>query len=135
MVIFGAFFVLNLMIAVQFSFLGDAFDSDERERQQVKEKIIQSKKSHIGYVSDDDSSDEEIFKTDSEIEESSLSPLSKLKRSERKRNNACCSCMKSDNCFDLSQKVEKFVEDDRFKSFIMVIIVLNTIALMTESYD
>ena len=31
-VIFGAFFVLNLMIAVQFSFLGDAFDQDEKER-------------------------------------------------------------------------------------------------------
>lgn len=54
------------MIAVQFSFLGDAFDLDEKERQQVKEKIIQSKKSHIGYISDDDSSDNDELKTDSE---------------------------------------------------------------------
>lgn len=29
-VLFGAFFVLNLMIAVQFTYLGEAFDEDER---------------------------------------------------------------------------------------------------------
>ena len=68
-VIFGAFFVLNLMIAVQFSFLGDAFDQDEKERQQRKEKIIQSKKSHIGYVSDSDSSDDELEVVETGVEE------------------------------------------------------------------
>ena len=29
-VLFGAFFVLNLMIAVQFTYLGEAFDEEER---------------------------------------------------------------------------------------------------------
>lgn len=29
-VLFGAYFVLNLMIAVQFTYLGDAFDEEDR---------------------------------------------------------------------------------------------------------
>lgn len=69
------------------------------------------------------------------IENEELSPMTQLRRTERKRQTACCPCMKSKFCFHLSQRVETFVEDDRFKSFIMVVIVLNTVALMTEYYD
>ena len=29
-VLFGAYFVMNLMIAVQFTYLGEAFDEEER---------------------------------------------------------------------------------------------------------
>ena len=44
MVLFGAFFVLNLMIAVQFTHLGDAFDAEDRRQKELKEKMNQKKK-------------------------------------------------------------------------------------------
>jgi len=34
-VLFGAFFVLNLMIAVQFTYLGEAFDEEERRQKEI----------------------------------------------------------------------------------------------------
>ena len=42
-VIFGAFFVLNLMIAVQFTYLGEAFDEVERRQKEIKIKIEAAK--------------------------------------------------------------------------------------------
>lgn len=38
-VLFGSYFVLNLMIAVQFTYLGDAFDEEDRRQKEIKEKI------------------------------------------------------------------------------------------------
>jgi hypothetical protein len=38
-VLFGAFFVLNLMIAVQFTHLGEAFDAEDRRQKEIKEKL------------------------------------------------------------------------------------------------
>jgi hypothetical protein len=38
-VLFGAFFVLNLMIAVQFTHLGEAFDAEDRRQKELKEKM------------------------------------------------------------------------------------------------
>lgn len=38
-VLFGAYFVLNLMIAVQFTYLGDAFDEEDRRQKEIQEKI------------------------------------------------------------------------------------------------
>ena len=38
-VLFGAFFVLNLMIAVQFTYLGEAFDEEERRQKEIQEKL------------------------------------------------------------------------------------------------
>jgi hypothetical protein len=38
-VLFGAFFVLNLMIAVQFTYLGEAFDEEDRRQKEIKQKI------------------------------------------------------------------------------------------------
>lgn len=43
-VLFGAFFVLNLMIAVQFTYLGAAFDEEERRQKEIKDKINLKKK-------------------------------------------------------------------------------------------
>ena len=43
-VLFGAFFVLNLMIAVQFTYLGEAFDEEERRTKEHLAKIQQKKK-------------------------------------------------------------------------------------------
>lgn len=34
-VLFGAFFVLNLMIAVQFTHLGEAFDEEDRRQKEL----------------------------------------------------------------------------------------------------
>ena len=42
-VLFGAFFVLNLMIAVQFTYLGEAFDEEERRQKELQAKIQQKK--------------------------------------------------------------------------------------------
>ena len=39
-VLFGSYFVLNLMIAVQFTYLGDAFDEEDRRQKEIQEKIL-----------------------------------------------------------------------------------------------
>ena len=46
-VLFGAFFVLNLMIAVQFTYLGAAFDEEERRQKEIKDKMNLKKKLKI----------------------------------------------------------------------------------------
>lgn len=62
-VIFGAFFVLNLMIAVQFTYLGEAFDEDDRRQKELKERIEKRKKLRIdeeledSFFNDDDDDD------------------------------------------------------------------------------
>ena len=38
-VLFGAYFVLNLMIAVQFTYLGDAFDEEDKRQKELQKKI------------------------------------------------------------------------------------------------
>lgn len=38
-VLFGAYFVLNLMIAVQFTYLGAAFDEEDQRQKEIKERI------------------------------------------------------------------------------------------------
>lgn len=43
-VLFGAFFVLNLMIAVQFTYLGEAFDEEDRRQKEIQEKVNLKKK-------------------------------------------------------------------------------------------
>lgn len=37
-VLFGAYFVMNLMIAVQFTYLSDAFDEEDRVQEELREK-------------------------------------------------------------------------------------------------
>ena len=43
-VLFGSYFVLNLMIAVQFTYLGDAFDEEDRRQKEIKDKITLKRK-------------------------------------------------------------------------------------------
>ena len=43
-VMFGAFFVLNLMIAVQFTHLGEAFDEEDRRQKEFKDRVDNRKK-------------------------------------------------------------------------------------------
>jgi hypothetical protein len=38
-VLFGAYFVMNLMIAVQFTYLSSAFDEEDREKKERLEKL------------------------------------------------------------------------------------------------
>lgn len=46
-VLFGAFFVLNLMIAVQFTYLGEAFDEDERRQKEIKQRLEKRRKNRM----------------------------------------------------------------------------------------
>lgn len=62
-VLFGAFFVLNLMIAVQFTYLGEAFDEDERRQKELKERLNKKKKDRI-----DEELDDSFFEDDEEEE-------------------------------------------------------------------
>ena len=43
-VLFGAYFVLNLVIAVQFTYLGQAFDEEDRRKKILKEKLQEREK-------------------------------------------------------------------------------------------
>ena len=38
-VLLGAYFVMNLMIAVQFTYLSSAFDEEDREKAELAEKL------------------------------------------------------------------------------------------------
>ena len=62
-VLFGSYFVLNLMIAVQFTYLGDAFDEEDRRQKALKEKIALKKKQKAEQeedsIYDDDDEDED----------------------------------------------------------------------------
>lgn len=58
-VLFGAFFVLNLMIAVQFTYLGEAFDEEDRRQKEIKEKINLKKKIKMEQEEEDSFFDDE----------------------------------------------------------------------------
>jgi hypothetical protein len=62
-VLFGAFFVLNLMIAVQFTYLGEAFDEDDRRQREIKERIEKRKRNRI-----DDELEDSFFDDDDQDE-------------------------------------------------------------------
>ena len=62
-VLFGAFFVLNLMIAVQFTYLKEAFDEEERRTNEHLEKLKQKKKLKMEHEEDsifDEDDDEDL---------------------------------------------------------------------------
>lgn len=58
-VLFGAFFVLNLMIAVQFTYLGAAFDEEERRQKEIKDKMNLKKKLKMEQEQEDSFFDDE----------------------------------------------------------------------------
>jgi ABC-type transport system involved in cytochrome bd biosynthesis fused ATPase/permease subunit len=58
-VLFGAFFVLNLMIAVQFTHLGEAFDNEDRRQKLIAEKIKYKKRLQKENKIQDSSTEEE----------------------------------------------------------------------------
>jgi predicted membrane protein len=58
-VLFGAFFVLNLMIAVQFTYLGAAFDEEERRQKEIKDKMNLKKKLKMVQEQEDSFFDED----------------------------------------------------------------------------
>ena len=62
-VLFGAFFVLNLMIAVQFTYLKEAFDEEERRQKEHVEKLKHKKKLKMQHEEDsifDEDDDEDL---------------------------------------------------------------------------
>ena len=66
-VIFGALFVLNLMIAVQFDFLNEAFD--EIEQKKAKEKAEQEKELKEGRLYEENEADVTAFAPGEEMED------------------------------------------------------------------
>jgi hypothetical protein len=69
--LFGAFFVLNLMIAVQFTYLGAAFDEEDRRQKEIKDKMSlkkrlkqQEEQENSFFDADDDSSPENQSQND-----------------------------------------------------------------------
>lgn len=113
-VLFGAFFVLNLMIAVQFTYLGEAFDEDERRQKELTERLNKKKKNRI---------DEELDDSFFEDEEESNNE-GKSKRCFKKNKDLMA----------ISLKVKDLVEKPWFDKFIIIIIVINTIILASETY-
>jgi hypothetical protein len=59
-VISGTFFVLNLMIAVQFGFLGQAFDDEQRRKKELEERESKIHKQIMDNITDPDADKDEF---------------------------------------------------------------------------
>lgn len=92
-VLFGAFFVLNLMIAVQFTYLGEAFDEDERRQKELKERVEKRRKNRM-----DEELEDSFFDSQDSNEEEDGQRQKKKKR-----------CKQPQICIEWSLKVQKFV--------------------------
>ena len=58
-VVFGAFVILNLMIAVQASYLDTAFDEEDNRQREIQEKIDLKKKMKLEHEEQEEYDEEE----------------------------------------------------------------------------
>jgi len=80
-VLLGAFFVLKLMIAVQFKYLGDAFDEEDRRQREIQEAIKLKK------LQNKDIEDDSFFE-DEESEQESKNNTNEVNNSDESGRNS-----------------------------------------------
>tara|TARA_B110000285_G_C14923816_1_gene513931 strand:- start:21 stop:368 length:348 start_codon:yes stop_codon:yes gene_type:complete len=93
-VVFGSFVILNLMIAVQASYLDKAFDEEDNRQKELQEKIEMKKRLKMErdemeeYDEEEDVFDEEQEKELSDVEENGRRRSSRKKKDSAK--SGCC---------------------------------------------
>ena len=144
-VIFGSFVILNLMIAVQATYLDRAFDEEDNRQKELQEKIDLKKRLKIQL---DEDEEEEYGEEEGEpSEEPEESPQHEeevdadgrrksSKRRKKEKSNGCCFCLKKPDCFvKISNKLDAFTASNQFERVIIVLILINTAFLAVEHYE
>lgn len=113
-VLFGSYFVLNLMIAVQFTYLGDAFDEEDRRQKEIKEKIELKKRQKeeqdqdSGLFDNDEEEDvddkrQQDQQNDKATKDGDEMGSSKKDRKKKKKKTGCCNCKSHPKCVEWSK--------------------------------
>ena len=136
-VLFGAFFVLNLMIAVQFTYLGAAFDEEERRQKEIKDKMNLKKKLKMEQEQEDSFfDDEEDSNQESQGDKEDRRDSAKDKEGKKERKKKSCLKVRPPLfCIKASNVVEKIVESEIMNRIIIGFIIINMLFLASEHYD
>ena len=113
-VLFGAFFVLNLMIAVQFTYLGAAFDEEDRRQKEITDKLNLKKRLKQQEEQENsffDAEEESQNDGSGESPERRNSTSDKVKREKKK---GICNLKLPQAVIDLSNKCENLVNHEIF---------------------
>lgn len=136
-VVFGAFFVLNLMIAVQFNYLDESFRDVAEEQEKAKKAALAEKQEN---EEQQKLTEAIIARTAKDSGEPIPEKKPKITCSEKIKN--ACRCLNFDTktccckCYvDFSEKVRILVESSGVKIFVVLLILLNSIVLATEHYE
>ena len=127
-VIFGAFFVLNLMIAVQFTHLGAAFDEEDKRQKKLQDKIKKKAKMRL-----ENEMEDSFFIEDDGESKHSAGGTTPRKTSVKKKG--CCDMNDYPTIQSASNKIEKLVEHEYFTQLIIIFILINTLFLALEFYE
>ena len=139
-VVFGSFVILNLMIAVQASYLDKAFDEETNRQKELQEKIELKKKMQQEMEDEMEEDDMEDFAED---QDDGMTPEENSDNGGRRRSNkkmkekkkGCCEFKKPDWFVKMSDKFEKLCESPQFEKGIIVLILVNTGFLAIDHYD
>jgi hypothetical protein len=126
-VLFGAFFVLNLMIAVQFTHLGAAFDEEDKRQKKLQDKIKNKAKKKL------ETEIEDSFFDDDDVDSKHSGATTPRKQVIKKKG--CCDMSNYPTIQSASKSIEKLVEHEYFTKLIIVFILINTLFLSLEFYD
>lgn len=91
-VIFGAFFVLNLMIAVQFNFLNVAFDEIDKKKAADKERAIKEKEDFARKPTEEATASNMGSESESQIDEEELAKRRGCCSRFNPPGTTCCCC-------------------------------------------
>jgi len=137
--VFGALFVLNLMVAVQFNYLDDAMN--QVAAQQEKERLaaeIEKRDTQMQQELTD-----KIVAANGDAEEEALQKKKKKPRKtlqQHLRQRCACCFFDAQKCccrcwLDMSAHFKKIVQSPRFTFLIVLLILLNSVVLATEHYE
>ena len=140
-VLFGAFFVLNLMIAVQFTYLGAAFDEEDRRQKEIKDKLNlkkrlkqQEEQENSFFDAEEESNQDNQTQNDNGSGDSPERRNSASEKVKKEKKKGICDFKLPQPIVDLSNKVEDLVGNEIFNRIIIFFIIINMLFLASEHY-
>lgn len=133
-VVLGSFVILNLMVAVQASYLDQAFDAEEQENKEREEKL-RLKKEQL-------ENQNRFYDEDEEEQQNEVEQEEEADGKNKDKKKGCCNFTVPDWYARLSLKLELLCDPDNekgsgkaFERFIVVLILFNTFFMAIEHYD
>ena len=135
-VVFGAFFVLNLMIAVQYNFLDEAMNEVALQKEKEK-KAAEAEKS--GNNMQQELADNIMAQNTLDGDVIEVKKPKKTCKQHFKEKCSCCLFDPKTCCckcwYDTSSKVRGAVTSNKWTLFIVFLILGNSVVLATEHYE